>query len=313
MPLTAEQLKLRETTIGASEAPAVLGLSPFATPADIYWRKVGKPEADKPTEAMESGTRLEPVILDWCGERLGRKVIDRGVMMIDPISGCLSAIPDGRVEGRRELVESKKTSLTAGWGDEGTDQIPENYLVQCHEQMEVAARCGILIERVWVPVLMLAGFREEWRLYCVERNEDLGAEIAGRCTAFYKEHIEARVPPDGSTPPLDIIKRLRREPKSQVILGGNGIEAWEALDKAKAAAKEADAKKDEAQAAVLALLGIDNPAESALLPDGRLISYLSQKSAPSVDSARLRAEFPAAYEACFKQGTHRTLRIRKGE
>lgn len=313
MPLTAEQLKLRETTIGASEAPAVLGLSPFATPAEIYWRKVGKPDADKPTAAMESGSRLEPVILDWCADRIGHKIIDRGVMMIDPITGCLSAIPDGRVEGRPELVEAKKTSQVAGWGDEGTDQIPENYLVQTHEQMEVAARCGVVIERVWVPVLMLAGFREEWRLYCVERNEDLGGEIAERCTKFYREHIEARVPPDDSPAPLDILKRLRRQPKSQVILGGNGIEAWEALEKDKAAEKAATEKREASQAAVLALLGIDNPAESALLPDGRLITYLSQKSAPSVDSARLRAEFPAAYEACFKQGTHRTLRIRKGE
>lgn len=310
MTLTAEQLTLRRQGIGASEAAAVLGLSPWRSPADVYWSKVADPEPDKPTEAMARGIALEPYILDRVEQDLGIKLNRDAGTITDPISGVLMATPDALVIGAEEAIEVKTASDASEWGEHGTDAIPECYLIQTHHQMAVLNRAGYAIKRVLVPVLIF-GFRAEYRLYRVERNESLEAAITAEELAWWNRHVVARTPPTNDPPPIEVLKRLRREPKSQVILGANGVEAWQALEVAKEAEKLAKETKDQAQAAVLALLGIDDPAESALLPDGRLITYLSQRSAPSVDTDQLKARWPDAYAACVTQGTHRVLRIKK--
>ena len=306
MSLTPQQLAERKNYIGASESAAVLGLSPFQSAADLYFEKVGDVEPRPATEAMESGTRLEPVIIDWCAARLGVKAL-KDCPSVRHATLPLGATPDARIANRpMEIIEAKKTSMVEGWGAEGTDEIPEHYQVQAHQQMFVLG-----VEKVWVPVLMLTGFREEWRLYCVRRDEDLGADIARRVSAWWQHHVVARVPPANAVPDESFLKRLRRQPASTVILGEQALEVVSAWDKAKALLKTAEEAKDNAQAAMLALLGVDNPAEAGQLPDGRTITYLQQRNPPSVDKERLRAGWPDAFEQCVTQTMRRQLRVKK--
>lgn len=302
--MDAKQLEQRRHTLGASEAAAVLGLSPFASPADVYWSKVLPVEKDAPTAAMQSGIRLEPVILEWCAERLGT-----ALQRVEPkvaADGILSASPDSVVSGRNEGVEAKRTTMPDGWGTEGTDEIPDHYLLQTHHQMYVWG-----FERVWVPVLIIGAYRDEWRLYCVNRDKDVQQAIAEKEIAWWNAHVVPHNPPANEPPAIELLKGLRREPKSTVILGHNGVEAWEAYREACEAAKIADAEKEAAQARILAMLGTTEPAEAATLPDGRTITYLSQRSAPKVDHVTFKAEHPDLHQKYVTQGTHRVLRIKK--
>lgn len=304
--LTHEQLEIRRRCVGASESAAVLGLSPFRTAADVYYEKVGDLEPGKPNDAQMSGIALEPVIVQWAAQELGVQVRTNCGTILHP-SLPLGASPDGLVVSKREGVEAKMSSMPEEWGEPGTDQIPDHYLVQTHQQMFVLG-----LERVWVPVLLLA-YRPEWRMYCVNRNDDLGANIAQRVTAWWKQHVETRTPPDNAPPPMEFLKRLRRQPASTVMLGQNGVEAWDAYEKEKALCKEAEERKEMAQAKVLAMLGTDNPAECGVLPDGRQITFFQQRNPPSVDKDLLRAKWPDAFEACVTQTMRRQLRIKKGK
>lgn len=310
MTLNMEELTRRKRHLGASEAPAVLGLSPWRTPADIYWDKVSPPTPDEPNAAQQSGTRLEPVILQWAAERLG--LADGQVQTDDTCrvgaDGILSATPDAIILHRNEGIEAKKTSFPDGWGEEGTDQIPDHYLVQVHHQMLV---CGFV--RVWVPVLLLGAHREEWRLYCVQRDERIESELAQRERSWWDAHVVARVPPgDSPVPPLEMLRRLPRQ-RQQVVLGGQAdamVAEWLA---ARASADAAGKAADKAKAAVLALLGVEAPADEALLPDGRTLTYYEQRSAPKVDLRRIMAESPDLYQQVVTHGTHRVLRLQKGK
>lgn len=300
--LTPEQHEMRRKCIGASEAAAVLGLSPWESPADVYYRKIGDVDPEKASEAMERGIALEPMLIDWAKRELRLDTLPNPGTVVHP-RFPIAASPDAVLKNL-ELIEAKTSSEPSLWGEPGSDEIPEQYVVQCQQQMLVMKAV-----RVWVPVLIL-GFRPETRMYCVNRNDELADEIASRVTAWWNNHVIARVPPEPGPPPLDFLKRLRREPKTVVMLGQQAVELLDAWEKAKATAKEAEDREDAAKASVLALLGVDSPAEAGVLPDGRTITFMQQRSAPGINREMLKAKWPDAFDAVVSQGFHRVLRVK---
>src|SRR3990167_10286820 len=57
-------LEARRQGLGASDAPVILGLSPWKTPLALYAEKLGlEIEEPEQTEAMAWGLRLQPVII----------------------------------------------------------------------------------------------------------------------------------------------------------------------------------------------------------------------------------------------------------
>src|SRR5262245_42442218 len=72
----------RNKGIGASEAAAIVGLSPWESPLAVYARKVGVLETVKEeTEAMRWGALLEPLILTEFGIETGREVVRAGKLL----------------------------------------------------------------------------------------------------------------------------------------------------------------------------------------------------------------------------------------
>ena len=295
-------LAARRKHIGSSDSPAILGVDPFRSATEVYWSKLAElPDEEKPQ--FEMGRRLEDVICEWAADRLQVK-ITRNVFRVSEWGdgGIMAATFDALVDGERAAFEAKFSSQASEWGEEGTDQVPERVLVQAQHQMHVGD-----LELVWVPALII-GYTAQFRLYVVKRHEELMTEIARRDVEFWRTYVETQTPPDGWTvPPLAALKVVRREPNSIVELGDDAVKAWEALQTAKAILKENEEGKDRLQARVLELLG---DAEAGRLPDGRLITYLEQKSAPRCDTAQLRACHPEIYERFFDHRSHRVLRIK---
>lgn len=274
---------LSSTSIGASEIAAVLGLSPWASPYEIWARKTGRIESHKSSDAIDAGKRLERVVLDWAEDVLGpiRREIEA------PIDGTpILTHPDGITHDGRPV--EAKTSGIAGplygeWGEPETDQIPDYYLVQA--LMQIAATEADLC---FVPALL--GGRG-FSLYRVPANKALQREIIERVCTWWDRHVVRDEPPEMTAPPpLSIMKRLRREPGKSVDLDPGLVETWlSAKERAKQAAKE----EEEAQAAVLAALG---DAEAGTLPDGREVTYFEQ--------------FRKGY--VVEECRFRVLRVRKG-
>lgn len=302
MAITAEQREARRHHLGSSDAAAIMGLDPWRNAGDVYWSKV-MDTADEESAPMRVGNLLEDAICQFAAQELGVE-LERNVSLASPDDGgILSANLDARIVGRPEGVEAKYSSFIEGWGDEGTDQVPHHVLVQCQHQAHVAG-----LDRVWVPALLLHR-RAEFRLYCVDRHDELIEQLVAEELRFWREHVEPRIPPaDRPVPPLPALKRLRREPASVVTLSAEAADVLTRWEAAKAAAKAAEEHVEAAQAAVLMLLG---EAEAGRLPDGRALTYLEQKSAPRCDTKLLRALAPEIAEQVVTQGTHRVLRVKK--
>lgn len=314
MPITKEQLRARRAWIGASDVAAIVGLSPYAGPGDIYWGKVSDEDIPEPPPRahQEQGNRHERAIIEGAQERLGSRwaALEINPPTLGPVEiegapfgahldSLLRGDPCGAIEAKRSRLPSEE------WGTPGTDEVPVHVLLQVQAQMGVAERLGLDLPEVVVAV-ELHNLNEE--LYIVKRNADLIAEAFRLCAAFWKRHVVPRVPPDGCPPPLEMLKRMRREPASVCALGPDAMALWRELEAAKAQRKAAEQAEELAKAKVIAAL---KGCEAGEWPDGSRLTYLEQRSAPAVDTTLLRAKWPEAFEACVTQGTHRVLRFVK--
>jgi len=302
--ITEQQRLARRNHLGSSDAPAIVGLSPWRTPADVYYSKVYESD-DQTTEAMETGNRLEPAILDFAAERLG-VALRRNVSLVSAgrDGGIMAANFDAMVCDRAEAVEAKYVGPNSvqDWGAEGTDEVPDHVNLQVQHQMYVAG-----LDRVWVAAAM-AGFRFEWRLYLVPRSDPIISTLVNREIEFWERHVTPRCPPESSAPSIEVLRLLRRAPGSCVDLGEEAAALWLQREFAAEQMKNANAAYEDATAKLLAMLG---ESEAGRLPDGRMLTYLSQRSAPRCDVKRLRAEHPELYGELVTESTCRVLRLKK--
>ncbi len=242
---TPEWLAARRSGIGGSDAAAVLGLSPWRTPFEVWAEKAGYmvPAEFAESEPMRWGRLLEPIILTQYERRRDTVVTVVG-MLRHPDIPWLICSPDG-VAGDR-IVEVKTTRSAAGWGEQGTDEIPPHHLVQAHHNLIVsgAAVCDM-------PVLI--GGSDE-RLYHVEPDQTLHAQILEQEADFWHA-VERREPP----PPKnvgDAVRRWGRASRPGAILANPDIvSAVEMLRAIAAQVKEGEALADELKMKIMAELG----------------------------------------------------------
>lgn len=243
--MTLAALKRRRKWIGSSDVPAILGVDAYRNITDVYFEKVGATEPDvSPNAAADWGDRLEPVLCTWIGERVGMRV-KRGQHR-KTTDGLLRAQLDGWIEEVNETVEIKTSGLlspyfradTAGWGADGTDEVPFRVLAQVQFALLVSgARRG--------HVGALLGGGAGPRHYVIEALPELQQEIERRARAFWTNHVVPRVPPE-PTPHLDTLTRVLREPGKSIEIDYDLIERYQVVKDQEALVRAAvtDAKAE---------------------------------------------------------------------
>jgi putative phage-type endonuclease len=146
-----------------------------------------------PTEAMEWGNRLESAILVKYGEEQRCKVRKDKRVKRHPQYPWMLAHIDGWVDPGG-IVDAKSAGLWSvnEWGEQGTDQVPDDYRLQAVHYMSVTDRefCDF--------ALLVAG--QKFRLYRVVRDQEIEDALIEAERAFWHDHVLAKVPPpvDGS-------------------------------------------------------------------------------------------------------------------
>lgn len=139
--LSDAEMEIRRTGIGASEAAAAIGLSPYKTPIDLWIEKTSTepPNRDwyQPGKPAYFGTLIEDVIADTYAA-IHNVSLRRTKTLVHPEYDFILATPDREIVGQQKLLECKASSpWRQDWGEENTDEIPTEYVVQCHQQMAV--------------------------------------------------------------------------------------------------------------------------------------------------------------------------------
>lgn len=193
--------------IGGSQAAIVLGLSKWGDPATLWAEKRGLIEPEPWVPDVHSlpywGNVMEPVLLREYAMDVGMEVVGRwwdGAVVRfmpdgtvarykdDPLAKYLNGVrhPEhpymiGHIDGLvvekdREtivaVVDAKTSNyfVASDWGDEDTDQVPDDYLCQVTHYQEIFR--AILGREVFGHVAMLLGGMT-WRKYDIPFHQPL--------------------------------------------------------------------------------------------------------------------------------------------
>ena len=142
----------RTAFIGGSDVAAILGVSPWKSPFQLYQEKIGAfcEEITREKQRLfDRGHRWEPVVVEMLvDELLDRghdvQVIDRNARYQDPEFPFLACELDLEllIDGEEHNAEIKTVSPFAAkaWGEQDTDEIPLYYAAQVMHGLMVKPR-----------------------------------------------------------------------------------------------------------------------------------------------------------------------------
>jgi putative phage-type endonuclease len=261
----AEWLATRAHSLGASEAASALGVCPYRTPVELWQETTGRAGPREESEAMRWGTVLEPVILAEYQRRTGRMVLNRQMFMRHPEHPWMTATLDGAtVTGK--IVEVKTAGAWArGFGDEDSDELPDQYRVQLHHQFAVTGADAADL------VVLVGGQR--LRIYPVARDESLVGEVVRGCSRFWRCVVGLMAPTWG---------RVTAETLAVLHPGCDGVidlaeEVAVDVRLAEAHGELIGLQEKDRDAAKLRVLAAMGDARFGRLPDGRVVRrYLKE-------------------------------------
>lgn len=255
----------RKKAIGASDLAAVLGMSKWKTPWEVWADKTGRLAETPDNPAMSAGRRLESAVLDHAENELGALVRDVRVAFAGlPLVATCDAVTDDT--GRP--VEAKTTGIVGpiygSWGDALTDEVPQEYLVQVHAQlMCTGAELGYLF--ALIPGRGVVEFN-------ICRNERLNEYLGNVISDWWERHVSQGIePPVEPMPSVEVLKRLKREPSKTIEASEAFVTQLRHYEEAKQLAKAA---QDTVKSCEADLLHWMQDAEIVSLPDGREFTCL---------------------------------------
>lgn len=201
-----EFLSRRQQGIGGSDIAAIIGISPWRTPRDIYLDKKGMSEPTEETEAMYWGTTLEDIVAKEYCKRTGFKVekcnylfkhkeypflignIDRAVC-----ENGKKPVVKGELRTKRILECKTANSYSSNeWGESGTQVIPEFYKAQVQWYMGLTGA-------EFCDVAVLIGGRD-FRMYEIKRDDNVIDYLFNEGINFWRNFVENDIMP----PPVSI-------------------------------------------------------------------------------------------------------------
>ena len=308
-------LETRRQGIGGSDVAAILGLSKYKSPYQLWLDKTGRSNIEETqSEASYWGNTLEDIVAKEYAKRNGVKIqrvnatfknpendwmianIDRAI--INPeISGNVR-IKDGKLTTDR-ILECKTANqyLSKLWGDEQSEEVPDYYLTQVQWYMgnTVTSMCGLGV--------LIGG--QKFRSYEIAYDPELFEMLKDECSKFWHEHVLADVPPAPTTFD-DVLHRWSTHNPDLAIEADeeltNLVHEYKDLNKT---IKEAESELDDLKLQICTRM---EDAEMIIAEEKRLATFKHQ-TRNTLDSKALKAAHPDIYEQFLKTSSTRVLRI----
>ena len=270
--LSDEWFKVRRTidggtVFGASECPALMGVSPFDTLEDLVIKKIN-PQINKNNPATMRGHILEPALIDHCRSQYKAEIEVPEVMfrrqrLVSTLDGVEYA------EGKPIRVFEAKTT-TAYSIDE---PLPASYFWQGQAQLETTGADYVVF--VCLDRNMRIGFWELYPDFEAIKELQTQAELIGQ-KIDSNEYVTNRDIPFTASQ----IEALFPEPEGEVELDGsfvNLIEMWGALK------EQSDTIKQQEQDIKNQIASAMRDKEFAVIGGQRVLSYKRQTRKGGLD------------------------------
>lgn len=275
--------------IGGSDAPAAVGECRWKTPLQLYLEKVGETEPEDESWEMLRGKCMEPALRQHFANTTKLEVRLPLTAIVHPKYDFMRYNPDGMCDGK-VLAEFKTAAYGKGWGDEHTDEIPKEYIIQVQHGLAClgyeVAKCSVSI----------AGNKP--RYYEVPANKELQEMIIEQEAEFWQRVIDRNAPEPTTNKDAN---RFHRAVNGDYIMADEAILlAVAGLRGVKAEIKAHDELKESLEVQIKNFMGAN---ETLVDADGvQLITWKQQKGAKRIDAEALRDNYPDVAAAVTRQG-----------
>ena len=259
-----EFLTRRRSGIGGSDVGVIMGVNPWRTPYELWLDKTGKAEQPEENKYQHFGLMLEQVVADEFAERNNVKVQRRNNMFRKDGTPLVANIDRYIIGGG--ILECKTCDKWAAdkFGQDGTDEVPEAYLLQLQHYMYVTG-----IHAAFLAVLIGGN---EYRQFEIKYNAELAEFCAAKCTEWWETYITGNTPPPATI--RDNLAGYYRAAAGKTITATpNVLDLLAKIRERKAAIKEQELELDTLIAEVKIFAG---EAEIILGTDGKPVATWKQ-------------------------------------
>lgn len=276
-------LEERKQGIGGSDAAAALGLSPWKSPLALYLEKTGDTQPHADSEPMTWGRVLEPVIRSEYERRTGYVVAKPTKAFTHPKHSFMRANLDGvSVYPRPRVVEIKTARTDKGWGEPGSDDVPQAYLLQCVHYM-------IVTDTQLADIAVLIG-GSDFRVYTIERSRELDELVIDGEREFW-QHVQEREPPNPRTL-HEINLRWQQSNPRRIELPPDVAAACARLQSIRDALLEQEA---EADACEIVIKNAMQDADTGTIDGVVAVTWKQAKPSHPFDRDRFATDYPDLY------------------
>jgi len=179
----------RTKYIGGSDIGAILGLSKFKSPLEVWMEKTGKESKQIDSLPLRFGSFAEEFVAQEYARSSGYCLVHDESIHIHPQHTYMSAhidrfvLTEGTDRPPTRILECKTASPfnQEQWGEPGSDQVPMSYLCQCIWYMAIT--------QIEVADLAVLFGNSDFRIYTLRRDLDLEALVLKQASHFWNTYV----------------------------------------------------------------------------------------------------------------------------
>ena len=278
----------RTKYIGGSDIGAILGLSRFRSPLEVWMEKTGKETKKLDSLPLRFGSFAEEFVASEYARATGFKLIHDESIYIHPEHAFMSAhmdrfVLDGRASSPTRILECKTAHpFSSGeWGEIGSDEVPMSYLCQCIWYMAITD-----INQVDLAVLF---GNSDFRIYAMNRDLGLENTILQKASLFWNDYVLKDTPPPAQSEADCQTLFSKGDPKKSLEAQSETLELTKRVALLNS---EISTREDAISSIKQAIMNQMGEAETLTYQGKVLATWKAPKPSFRLDSKRLELEHP---------------------
>ena len=278
----------RSKYIGGSDIGAILGLSRFRSPLEVWMEKTGKEVKKLDSLPLRFGSFAEAFVASEYSRATGFDLIHDESIHIHPDYSFMSAHIDRFVlehdsSTPTRILECKTANpfASSDWGEVGSDEVPLNYLCQSVWYMAITN-----MNKVDLAVLF---GNSDFRIYEITRDLELESTILQKANLFWSECVIKNIPPPAQSE-ADCQALFSKGDPTKTIKAKK--ETWDLTKRLQLLHNEIDMREEEISTIKQSIMNQMGEAETLTYEGKVLATWKAPKPSFRLDSKRLEIDHP---------------------
>jgi putative phage-type endonuclease len=186
--ISEKQKQERKSYIGGSDAAAIIGLSKWKTPYEVWLEKIGQGVEKEETLPMKVGTLMESIVADLWASQYNKKIKKSNKTIFSKQYPFIGGNLDRLIVGEKSFLEVKTAGerFSKEWGE---GKIPLAYLIQCLHYLYITQ-----FDYCYLCVLIGNNELKSYQIYYKDYQKQI-EQIIQKEVEFWQKYVLTKTPP----------------------------------------------------------------------------------------------------------------------